>query len=63
MTDLEKFTSILDNQKDDSYPMYNRCDSYEVDNHLVSRVIIEADDVEFVFDFQGRFLGIENRRE
>jgi len=60
MTDLEKFISILDNQKDESTTRYCRCNNYTVDNRVVTRVRIPDDSVEFIFDAQGRFLGICN---
>lgn len=63
MTDLETFTKMLDNQKDDSSRQYNRCDDYRVDNLSVSTVYLKDDGVMFVFDAQGRFLGIVNTRD
>lgn len=63
MTDLETFTKMLDNQKGDSSRQYNRCDTYRVNNRSVSTVYLKDDGVMFVFDAQGRFLGIVNTRD
>lgn len=67
MTDLEKLKAILDNQQERGVASgdWNRCEYEEWKDNANGRQMINvpADKVEFIFNRNGRFVGIVNYKE